>query len=334
MHRISNILQGRDVTEKEVEVLQDKLLFDRTPVRERYVRFFVLLFLATVIATYGVVNNSVALIIGAMIVAPLMTPIMAVSLSAVTGDSRNIVRSMSLVIEGTAMVVGSAYALAAILPGVIQTAGNISVTSRTSASLIDLVVALAAGAAGAFATSREDISDALPGVAIAVSLVPPLSVVGVCLSARQGHQAWGAFLLFLTNFLAIVAAGLIVFAIMGYNRAAISMEHSKTRKRAIAVVVVAILLVCVPLGITSYQVATSRILVQRTQAAALEWLAGSKYVVYSIEADGGTAHMTIAGDGPLPEFNKLLTDLGKTAGKVKVDLKVVPERTFSGTTKP
>jgi len=121
---------------------------------------------------------------------------------------------------------------------------------------------------------------------------------------------------------------------MGYNRAAVSMERSKTRKRAIAVVVVAVLLVCIPLGITSYQVATSRILVQRTQAAALRWLAGSKYVVYSIEADGGTAHVTIAGDGPLPEFKKLLTDLGKTAGKVKVDLKVVPERTFSGTTKP
>lgn len=274
-----------------------------------------------------------ATIIGAMIVAPLMTPIMAVSLSAVTGDAENIVRSMTLVIAGTAMVVGSAYALAAVLPGMIQTAGNSSISSRTSASLIDLIVALAAGAAGAFATSREDISDALPGVAIAVSLVPPLSVVGVCLSARQGHQAWGAFLLFLTNFLAIVAAGLIVFAIMGYNRAGISMQRGKTRRRAVVVVVVAILLVCVPLGITSYQVATSRILVQRTQAAASKWLNGSKYVVYSVEADSGTAHITIAGEGPLPEFNELLTDLGSTAGKVKVDLKVVPERNFSGTTK-
>jgi len=334
MHWLSNILQGEDVTEKEVEVLQEKLLFDRTPVRERYVRFFVLLFLATVIATYGVISNSVATIIGAMIVAPLMTPIMAVSLSAVTGDSKNIVRSMFLVIAGTVMVAGSAYVLAAILPGAVQTAGNGSITSRTSASLIDLVVALAAGAAGAFATSREDISDALPGVAIAVSLVPPLSVVGVCLSAREGHQAWGAFLLFLTNFLAIVAAGLIVFAIMGYNRAAISIEHGKTRRRAIAVVVVAILLVCVPLGITSYQVATSRILEQRTQTATLKWLDGSKYVVHSIEADNSTVQITIAGDGPMPEFNELLTDLGSTAGKVKVDLKVVPERNLSGTARP
>jgi uncharacterized hydrophobic protein (TIGR00271 family) len=334
MHRLSNVLHGTDVTEKEVEVLQKKLLFDRTPVRERYVRFFVLLFLATVIATYGVVTNSVATIIGAMIVAPLMTPIMAVSLSAVTGDSRNIVRSMLLVIEGTAMVVGSAYVLAAILPGIVQTAGNTSITSRTSASLIDLIVALAAGAAGAFATSREDISDALPGVAIAVSLVPPLAVVGVCLSGRQGHQAWGAFLLFLTNFLAIVAAGLIVFAVMGYNRAAVGMEKGKTRRRAVVAVVIAIILICVPLGVTSYRVAESRILQQRATTAASKWLAGSDYSIYSVNTDIGTVDMTIAGEGPLPSFNVLLADLGKTAGKVKVNLKVVPVRILNGATNP
>jgi len=334
MHWVSNILQGKDVTGEEVEVLQEKLLFDRTPVRERYVRFFVLLFLAAVIATYGVVSDSVAVIIGAMIVAPLMTPIMAVSLSAVTGDAKNLVRSMMLVIAGTAMVVGSGYVLAAVLPGVVQTAGNSSITSRTTPALIDLVVAMAAGAAGAFATSREDISDALPGVAIAVSLVPPLSVVGVCLSARQGHMAWGAFLLFLTNFLAIVAAGLIVFAIMGYGRVAVGMEQGRTRRRTIIVVIIAILLICVPLGVNGYRVTTSRILQQRATTAASSWLAGSKYSVYSVRADVGTVDVIIAGEGPLPEFDELLADLGKTAGEVKVNLKVVPQRTFKGTTIP
>jgi uncharacterized hydrophobic protein (TIGR00271 family) len=332
MHRVSNFLQGKDVTVEEVATLQEKLLFDRTPVRERYVRFFILLFLATVIATYGVVSDSVATIIGAMIVAPLMTPIMAVSLSAVTGDEKNLIRSMMLVIAGTTMVVGSGYVLAAILPGIVQTAGNSSITSRTTPSLIDLVVALAAGAAGAFATSREDVSDALPGVAIAVSLVPPLSVVGVCLSARQGHLALGAFLLFITNFLAIVAAGLMVFAIMGYNRVAMGMEQGRTRKRTIVVVIIAILLICGPLGVNGYQVTKSRMLQQRATTAASSWLAGSKYSIYSVKADVGTVNIIIAGDGPIPKFDELLVNLGKTAGKAKVSLKVVPERTFEGTT--
>lgn len=317
-----------------METLQDKLLFDRTPVRDRYVRFFVLLFLSTVIATYGVVSDSVAVIIGAMIVAPLMTPIMAVSLSAVTGDSKNIVRSTLLVAAGTATVVGLAVALSAVLPGAIQVAGNVSVSSRTSARLIDLIVALAAGAAGAFATSREDVSDALPGVAIAVSLVPPLSVVGVCLSVGETGLAWGAFLLFLTNFLAIVAAGLIVFAIMGYSRAAIEMSVSRARKWTVAAVVISVLVICVPLGFTSYRVATSRLLAQRAEAAASEWLEGSGYSIYSVKADSGTVDMIIAGEGPLPEFDELLADLGNSAGSAEVNLSVVPQRTFSGTAKP
>jgi uncharacterized hydrophobic protein (TIGR00271 family) len=334
MNRISNFLQGKDVTSTEVGVLQNKLLFDRIPVRERYVRFFILLFLATVIATYGVVSNSVATIIGAMIVAPLMTPIMAVSLSAVTGDARNIVRSTLLVAAGTGMVVGSAYVLAAILPGIVQTAGNASITSRTAPTLVDLIVALAAGAAGAFATSREDISDALPGVAIAVSLVPPLSVVGVCLSARQYSLARGAWRLFLTNFLAIVAAGLIVFAVMGYARVAVSIQQSKARRYTVAAVVVAIVIICVPLGITGYQVTASRVLQQRATAATNEWLKGSEYSIYSINADVSTADITITGEGPLPDFDRLLADVGKKAGNVKVNLKVVPTRDFSGTAEP
>ncbi len=332
MGRISRILQGTDVSESEIRVLQDKLLFDRIPVRERYVRFFVLLFLASVIATYGVVSDSVATIIGAMIVAPLMTPIMAVSLSAVTGDSPNIVRSMLLVVAGTAMVVGTAYLLAAVLPGIVQTAGNSSILSRTSPGLVDLVIALAAGAAGAFATGREDVSDALPGVAIAVSLVPPLAVVGACLSARELHEAWGALLLFLTNFLAIVAAGLIVFAIMGYGRAAFDSARSKTRKRTVTAVVISVLLICVPLGFTSYRVTTSRILQQRATKAAREWLGGSNYAIYSVKADVDAVDMIIAGEGKLPEFEELLNDIGRTAGKVTVNLKIVPEHTLKGTT--
>lgn len=95
MGRTSSFFHGGHVSRPEVEILQDKLLFDRVPVRERYVRFFILLFLAAVIATYGVVSDSVAVIIGTMIVAPLMTPIMAMSLSVVTGGAGRPARSRS-----------------------------------------------------------------------------------------------------------------------------------------------------------------------------------------------------------------------------------------------
>ena len=90
MARLDKLFHGKPVTHEDLQWLQEKLLFDRIPVGDRYVRFVVMLFLSTVIATYGVVGDSTATVIGAMIVAPLMTPIMAVSLSAISGDSRNI----------------------------------------------------------------------------------------------------------------------------------------------------------------------------------------------------------------------------------------------------
>ncbi|MBN1288845.1 MAG: DUF389 domain-containing protein [Actinobacteria bacterium] len=330
---ISGFIHDGKVTAHDVEVLEDKLLFDRTPVRDRFVKFFVLLFLAGVIATYGVVSDSVATIIGAMIVAPLMTPIMAVSLSSLSGDGKNIAISTGLVAAGAVFTVFLAWGLAAVLPGMVQVAGNTSIASRTSPRVIDLIVALAAGAAGAFATSREDVSDALPGVAIAVSLVPPLSVVGVCLSAGEAGDATGALVLFLTNFLAIVAAGLLVFAIMGYGGASLSRKNQKMKRWAHVTVVAAILMICVPLGVTSYRTALSRVLVQKTQSAAEEWLKGTDYDVINVEADVRDVNMVIAGDGELPGLDVLLSGLGeKTSLKVNLSVRVVPERTLKGTT--
>jgi len=330
--RFGDILHGGKVTADDVEVLQEKLLFDRLPKRDRYVRFSVLLILSAIIATYGVTSDSVATVIGAMIVAPLMTPIMAVSLSVVSGDGRNIMRSLLIVAAGTAVVVGLAYVLTAVLRGTVQIAGNSQITSRTSPRLIDLVIALASGAAGAFATSREDVSDALPGVAIAVSLVPPLSVVGICLSAGAFGQAWGAFLLFLTNFLAIVVAGLVLFAIMGYGGASLSLDGRKAKRWATAVIIIATLVIMVPLGLTGYRVTTEQILQQQTLEEAERWLEGTGYKVVSVEADGRQVQVIIAGEGDLPLFEDLLSNLRGRAGEMTVDLKVVPERNFEGQT--
>ena len=246
MSKIGEVLHGGEVTAADIEVMQEKLLFDRHPTRDRFVRFSILLLLSAIIATYGVVSDSVATVIGAMIVAPLMTPIMAVSLSVVSGDARNIVRSLLIVAGGTVAVIGFAYLLAAVL-GLIQIDSNSQITGRISPSLIDLIIALGSGAAGAFATGREDISDALPGVAIAVSLVPPLAVVGICLSAGAYGEALGAFVLFLTNFLAIVIAGLIFFALMGYGGAALDLKGKKAKRWAVMVIVTATFLIIVPL---------------------------------------------------------------------------------------
>jgi uncharacterized hydrophobic protein (TIGR00271 family) len=332
MGHLGEMLHGGPVTADDVAILQHKLLFDRVPVRDRFVRFFALVFLSAVIASYGVVSDSTAVVIGAMIVAPMMTPIMAISLAVVSGDSKNIVRSFLIAVAGTALVVGSSLLLAGILPGSLSVTGNSQVASRTAPRMIDLVIALAAGAAGAFATSREDVSDALPGVAIAVSLVPPLAVVGVALSARQMGDAWGALLLFLTNFLAIVAAGLIVFAVMGYGGASMGGKKRKARRVAIAAVVIATLLITIPLGMTGYRVTSTENLRRRAQASVDRWLEGTDYQVAKVEADAGSVEVIIAGDDPLPDLDELLADLGERAPGVRVTVDVVPRKRLKGET--
>lgn len=330
MFRLGEALHGGPATPNDVERLQEKLLFDRMPVKDRLVRFFVLIFLSTVIAAYGVVADSTATVIGAMIVAPMMTPITAISLSVITGDSRNMIRSFLIVVGGTALVIVMSLLLAGALPGSIQVLENSQVTSRVSPRLIDLVIALAAGAAGSFATSREDVSDALPGVAIAVSLVPPLAVVGITLSARAYRQAWGAMLLFLTNFLAIVAAGLIVFAIMGYGGAALGEKNHRARKYATVAIIIAILIIAVPLGLSGYNVTHSETVRRKAKNAVDEWIEGTDYDLIKVEVDVSQLDAAIAGDGELPDLDELLSILNDKGVKKKVEVRVVPEKTLKG----
>ncbi len=332
MPRFSHHFHGSEVTQEDLDWLQDKLLFDRVPVHQRYLRFFVLLFLSVIIATYGVLGDSTATVIGAMIVAPLMTPIMAVSLSVVSGDERNIVRSLLTVAVGTGMAVLLAYLLTKLVPGQTLVLDNSQITSRVSPGLLDLVIALAAGAAGAFATGREDVSDALPGVAIAVSLVPPLSVVGVCLADGLYPDAFGAFLLFLTNFLAIVMAGLLVFAAMGYGGAAREAARKKARLRATIVIVVAIVIVAVPLGIASHRVAVNEFLKDSAREAVDNWLDGTSFEVYSLQADGKEVDLIIAGTGEPPPLEALLQELGGREKGVEVTVRVIQEQKLNGFT--
>ena len=151
-----------------------------------------LLFLSTVIATYGVIGDSTATVIGAMIIAPLMRPIMATAAAIVTGRFDRAIRSSLIVAAGVAGVIGVSWLLTALnITAVISFESNAQITGRVSPRLIDLYAALASGAAGAFAMSREDIADSLPGVAISISLVPPLCVVGVGLSEGEFGAAWG-----------------------------------------------------------------------------------------------------------------------------------------------
>lgn len=176
--------------------------------------FHFMLGLSSIIATLGLLANSTAIIIGAMIIAPLMGPIIGIAYSMVVANKRLLRRSGLTLLSGVILTVVTAY-IATSLVG-LRTVDT-EILARTNPTLLDLGIALAAGAAGAFATSRKSIADALPGVAIAVALVPPLSVIGIGLALNQANLALGASVLFLTNLTGIIFSGGIVFVCQSYG---------------------------------------------------------------------------------------------------------------------
>src|SRR5262245_55102390 len=148
-----------------------------------------------------------------MIVAPLMIPIQGTMLASVLGDRENVIRSVLLVASAALVAIVIGFLISVLVPNDVTAATNSQVSARVNPNLLDLVAPLATGAVASIALIRRDIADTLPGVAIAISLVPPLTVVGITLEGGAPAQSGGALLLFLTNVTAILAVGSVVMAV-------------------------------------------------------------------------------------------------------------------------
>ena len=183
--------------------------------------FFFFVFLSGVIATLGLLIDSPAVIIGAMLLAPLMSPIIGVGLASVTGNPTLFWPSISAVLRGAALAILLAIALTWLnsqLPfiAVHPAELNREILARTRPSPIDLAIALAGGLAAAYALASPHLSAALPGVAIATALMPPLCTIGIGIAFARLDIAGGAFLLFLTNTVTIAFAAMLAFFILGF----------------------------------------------------------------------------------------------------------------------
>ena len=255
--------------------MRGAVFFDGEARGAQLTRFWLLLPLAAVIATAGVVGDSDATVIGAMIVAPLMTPILGIMLAVVLTDRPNLVRSVVLVLAGAVTAVAIGYLVGLLVPSPVDAANNAQVASRVSPNLISLLAALATGAVGSVALVRSDISDTLPGVAVSISLVPPLTVVGLTLDAGQPGQAGGALVLFLTNVTAILAAGLVVMGLYRIHRPSAPADPvaagTVNRRRAGLLVAAMIVVVAIPLARTSVSVSRDSARETSVQGAADAW---------------------------------------------------------------
>jgi uncharacterized hydrophobic protein (TIGR00271 family) len=182
--------------------------------------FFLLVVLSSVIATLGLVADSPAVIIGAMLVAPLMSPIIGLGLASITGDARLFRDAIVGLLEGALLAVVISTLLAMVnrsLPFVPLQELPTEVLARTHPNPNDLLVALAGGMAASYALALPQLSAALPGVAIATALMPPLCTVGIGLALGRGDVAGGALLLFVTNAITIAFACMLIFFVLGFS---------------------------------------------------------------------------------------------------------------------
>ncbi len=260
--------------------------------------FFLLVVLSCMIATMGLITDSPAVIIGAMLLAPLMSPIIGIGLASITGNANLLQKSLSALLRGALLAVGLATLVTLInnqIPFIAMQELPREVLSRTRPTPIDLAIALAGGIAAAYALTQPALSAALPGVAIATALMPPLCTVGIGLALGQWAVAGGAALLFLTNAVTIAFAAVLVFFIRGFAR---GKPVVKDRRLPQGLVLSAVLTALLLIPLTYYSVqffqdASENRLINSVVHAEVSKIANAELTEIKINRNGSALDMVL-----------------------------------------
>ena len=201
------------------------------------IEYYILIVISCLIATSGLIQGSSATIIGAMIVAPLMTPILSFSLGVIWGDFNHMKTALSSLTKGVLLAVFISSLIAYFIP---ITDFSAEIMARTRPSIFDILVALASGIVGAYGYANKKMSNTIVGIAIAVALMPPLCTVGIGLGTADYAVASGAFILFIINLVSISLAGAVVFWIMEIHP--LVEEKADVLKRAVSQIVFSVVI--------------------------------------------------------------------------------------------
>lgn len=213
----------RGVPENDKTVAVKQLIEESTPDFD----FFLLVVLSVLMATFGLLENNPAVVIGSMLIAPILFPILSLSLSVVMSDYKLIGRA------GTTLLKASILGLAASFLAALFFGGDGTLTSeviaRTAPSLLSVAIAIIAGFAVAYTLVKPKLSATLPGIAVAVALIPPLSTIGIGLSVFNWDVVAGAVVYLLVNVIGIVFASMLTFSLMNlYQKRTIAAKTADT----------------------------------------------------------------------------------------------------------
>ncbi len=306
----------QDVGDARRDEIDDGLYFEPPDRTNKLVAWWVMLLLSVAIATFGILQDSTAVVIGAMLIAPLMTPIIGTAAGAVNGWPMRVTSSLGMVAAGVGASIGLAFIIGAWAPQLIPLATNSQVTSRVNPNIIDMGIALAAGAAGAFASVNKRVSASIAGVAIAVALVPPLGVVGLTLHAGMLSDAFGALMLFMTNLVSIILAAMVVFALTGFAPVSKMRENANQIKRVAIAVGIAALVIATPLAFTVSSIIQTAAHQTEARKATETWLEDAPELeIGRIDVDGSEVSIIVTGPEAIPAIQDLEDALAEAFGK-------------------
>ena len=278
---------------------------------------------ATLLAGFGLLQNSPAVIIGAMLVAMLYGPLVGIALGLAEADLPLLGRSLGAEIAGAVWVLAISYVIG-------MASRNVSIgteiLSRTSPNILDLLIGLVGGIAGAFTFTSTGLTGVIVGVAIATALVPPLTSCGILLAHHLPGLAAGAFLLFLANFTAIVIGAMIIFWLAGHRPYAAPYAHKVLAPRLIALVLLAAL--AVHFTMTFRRTIAQSLLestIRKTLSSEIGRTPGARVVTVTLAPRHGAtiAWMVVRTPQPVsPEQVAHLNDLVNRVAGTTVDLHV------------
>ncbi|MFW7414320.1 DUF389 domain-containing protein [Demequina sp. SO4-18] len=329
-------------TPEAVARMRQDVLFEHDDNARRYSKFWVLMILSSALAAAGILTESVAALIGAMIISPFITPMTGVMLAAVLSQRANMLRSVGLVLAGAAAAVAVGFLLGLIVDAPVSPETNALVAGRVVPIGFDVVVGALTGVVAAVALVREDISNSVPGVAIAVTIISALAVTGLLLESGAYAPAWDAFVLFVANATATLATGTLtmvlcgVRASLGFPKDVESGDVNANDPRhvdrgpwsrvvtlgAVAVVIAA------PLIASAIHLSEEQGTQDAAREAAVEWAQTRDVEFVGIDAAGEHLTLSFEGPTPLPSTDALATALS-TAGvdPSGVEVRLVPVTT-------
>jgi uncharacterized hydrophobic protein (TIGR00271 family) len=323
---IERWFRDRPKTVEDRQRLYRELLYEGPRAQTKIVRFGMLMAFAAIIASMGVVSDSTAVVVGAMLIAPLMTPLMAMALSLAMGWPRRLGRSSLIAFGGIVLAITIGFVIGLADFTLVDTTVNTQIVSRSNPTIVDLITAIAAGAAGSYALSRPDVSNSLPGVAIAIALVPPLTVIGISYSQGDWESGNGALLLFLTNALAILVVGGVMFLLLGVAPLAQATANQYRVRTAIAAIAGASALIVGALALNGTTVASNVFEQRAVRSVVTTWLEPfPEHTTVDVGISGDNVSVVLAGPAleEAPDADPLADELSAELGRdITIDLRI------------